>query len=99
MLDFIIVSTRSRKSGVLEIYPKFIIKESKDLMIRGNDFYAIWDEARGSWSTKESVAKELIDAELTKYRDENKAHLEAGNVVKVLYLWDSESGMMDQFHR
>ena len=46
MLDFLMISTRSPKRGVIEIYPRFIIKKSKDLMIRGNDFYAIWVEER-----------------------------------------------------
>ena len=42
MIDFLMISTRSRKRGVIEVYPKFIIKKSSDLMIRGGDFYAIW---------------------------------------------------------
>ena len=41
----------SRKGEPPEIYPKFIAKQSKDLMIRGGDFYAVWDEAKGCWST------------------------------------------------
>lgn len=51
MIDFLMISTRSTKRGVIEIYPKFIIKKSSDLMIRGGDFYAIWLEDRGLWST------------------------------------------------
>ena len=47
MIDFMVISTRSTKRGVIEIYPKFIIKKSTDLMIRGGDFYAIWIEERG----------------------------------------------------
>lgn len=47
MIDFMVISTRSTKRGVIEIYPKFIIKKSSDLMIRGGDFYAIWIEERG----------------------------------------------------
>ena len=46
MIDFMVISTRSTKRGVIEIYPKFIIKKSSDLMIRGGDFYAIWIEER-----------------------------------------------------
>ena len=48
MVDFFIISTKSTKNGGVEISPKFIIGESKDLMIRGGDFYAIWleDEKR-----------------------------------------------------
>ena len=47
MLDFLKIATRSAKRGVIEIYPKFIIKKSNDLMIRGGDFYAIWVEELG----------------------------------------------------
>ena len=54
MLDFLMISTRSPKKDVVEIYPKFILKKSEDLMIRGGDFYAIWDEDRGLWSTDEN---------------------------------------------
>lgn len=41
MLDFLVIATRSGKRGIIEIYPKFIIKKSSDLMIRGGDFYAM----------------------------------------------------------
>lgn len=44
MVDFLVITTRSTKRGIIEIYPKFIIKKSADLMIRGGDFYAIWCE-------------------------------------------------------
>mgnify|MGYP007025254689 CR=1 FL=1 len=53
MLDFLMIATRSGKRSIIEIYPKFIIKRSNDLMIRGGDFYAIWIEERGLWSTDE----------------------------------------------
>lgn len=42
MLDFMMVATRSVKKDLVEIYPKFIIRKTDDLMIRGGDFYAIW---------------------------------------------------------
>lgn len=67
MIDFMVISTRSTKRGVIEIYPKFIIKKSTDLMIRGGDFYAIWIEERGLWSTDEQDALQLIDRELDRY--------------------------------
>ena len=65
MLDFLQVSTRDKKNGVTEVYPKFVLKSrSSDLMIRGGDFYAIWVEDRGLWSTDEMDALYLIDREL-----------------------------------
>ena len=71
MLDFLVISTRSGKRGIIEIYPKFIIRKSSDLMIRGGDFYAIWIEERGLWSTDEQDAVDLIDRELDRYAEEN----------------------------
>ena len=97
MIDFLMISTRSTKRGVIEIYPKFIIKKSSDLMIRGGDFYAIWLEDRGLWSTDEQDALQLIDRELDRYAEENRTHFDAN--IKVLHMWDSESGMIDSWHK
>ena len=97
MLDFFIISTRKTKSGMVEVYPKFIIKKSEDLMIRGGDFYAIWIENRGLWSTDEQDALYLIDRELTEFGEKNREKYE-GN-MKILYMWDAESGMIDKWHR
>lgn len=97
MIDFLMISTRSTKRGVIEIYPKFIIKKSSDLMIRGGDFYAIWLEDRGLWSTDEQDALQLIDRELDRYTEENRKNFDSS--VKVLHMWDSESGMIDSWHK
>ena len=97
MIDFLMISTRSTKRGVIEIYPKFIIKKSSDLMIRGGDFYAIWLEDRGLWSMDEQDALQLIDRELDRYAEENRKNFDSS--VKVLHMWDSESGMIDSWHK
>lgn len=90
------ISTRSTKSGV-EISPKFIMKKSKDLMVRGRDFYAVWDEERKMWSTDEDDVTRLIDNELNKYIDENGDKIEGSPIVK--YMWDSDSGSIDKWHK
>ena len=97
MIDFLTISTRSIKRGVVEIYPKFIIKKSSDLMIRGGDFYAIWLEDKGVWSTDEQDALKLIDQELDKYADEHASKLDGS--VKVAHMWDADSGMIDKWHK
>ena len=66
-------------------------------MIRGGDFYAIWMEERGLWSTDEQDALQLIDKELDIYAKENKEKFDAH--VKVLHMWDAESGMIDSWHK
>lgn len=97
MLDFLKISKRRPKKDVVEIYPKFIIKKSADLMIRGGDFYAIWVEEYGLWSTDEGDALRLIDQELENYMQEHGDDLD-GN-VKVLHMWDADSGMIDKWHK
>lgn len=98
MIDFLMISTKSPKKGIVEIYPKFIIKKSSDLMIRGGDFYAVWVEERGLWSTEEQDALQLIDAELKAYYEEHKDTF-GEQTVRVLYMWDSGSGMIDSWHK
>ncbi len=61
MLDFVSIKTQAAKNGAIDIYPEFLVKKSKDLMIRGKSFYAIWDEETGLWSTKESKVQSMID--------------------------------------
>lgn len=97
MLDFFAVATRIRKPGYTEIYPKFQVKPTEDLMIRGGDFYAVWVEDRGLWSTDEYDVVQLVDRELTKYAEEHKNEID-GN-VKICYMWDAESGMIDAWHK
>ncbi|MDD3040045.1 DUF5906 domain-containing protein [Bacteroides sp.] len=97
MIDFLMISTRSTKRGVVEIYPKFIIKKSEDLMVRGGDFYAIWIDELGLWSTDEQDALQLIDGELDRYAKENSQRFDSN--IKVLHMWDAESGMIDSWHK
>lgn len=97
MIDFLIVATRSTNKGVIEIYPKFIIKKSSDLMIRGGDFYAIWVEERGLWSTEEQDALQLIDNELDNYYEKNYKNFDGS--VHILHMWDAESRMIDRWHK
>ena len=97
MIDFLMISTRSTKRGIIEIYPKFIVRTSSDLMIRGGDFYAIWIEERGLWSTDEQDALQLIDRELDRYAEKNRQSFDSN--IKVLHMWDAESGMIDRWHK
>ena len=96
MLDFLIVSARKTKNGT-EIYPRFVIKKSSDLMIRGGDFYAIWDEETKLWSTDEQDALRLIDKELKKYFDDNRDKYD--ETTKILYMWDASNNMIDSWHK
>lgn len=93
-MDFLTISFESVKRGVQRVVPKFKVKRSKDLMIRGKDFYAIWDEANKRWATDQDTAIRLIDDEV------RKAFSKADTEDKVvpLYLEDSSSGMVDRWN-
>lgn len=101
MLDFMQAAVRKSKGGkdFYEIYPKFVIKSSSDLMIRGGDFYAIWNEDAKLWSTSEEVALMLIDRELDAIVDVTKAKYPELKYLSVLHMWDADTGMIDKWHK
>lgn len=93
-MDFMVPSWRITKRDMPpEIYPKFRAKTSKDLMTRGGDFYAIWNEQKGLWSTSQNDATDLIDAELYSYKS---AHPELSD-ARVLTIEDADTKMIDKW--
>lgn len=98
MLDFMTIATRRKMNGPSEVYPKFLITKSNDLMVRGGDFYAIWVEERGLWSTDEHDVVQLVDRELSNYYDEQKRK-DPEFTAYVCYMRDAESGSIDSWHK
>lgn len=96
MLDFMMVATRTNRAGGIEVFPKFVVKRSGDLMIRGGDFYAVWIQELGLWSTDEFDALRLIDQEVQTYYDKMPPDLQSR--AKPFYMWDAENGMIDRWH-
>jgi DICT domain-containing protein len=96
-VDFYQIKERSTKSGTIEVFPDFKVKRSKDLMIRGKSFYAIWDEERGLWSTDEYDVQRLIDNELLAYRD--KLAKKTEGVVHVKFMSDFSTRAWTQFSK
>lgn len=70
-MDFFKISLNAQKNGPPAVTPDWKIDRSKDLMIRGKSFYAIWDEQKGLWSTDEYDVPRLVDAELYKFAEEH----------------------------
>lgn len=75
-MDFVQVRHKEKSKNVggarqtiIEVFPAFAVLPSRDLMVRGKEFFAIWDEEAGFWSTDEYRARELIDRELYAYAD------------------------------
>lgn len=94
MLDFLrIIEKKDPKKGIVEVCPQFRIVKTEDLMIRGGDFYAIWDEEKNLWSTDEQTVIRLVDKEIKNYISEHKLW----DVAIPKYLEDSDSGSMDKW--
>lgn len=99
MLDFMRVLSREAKSSKgrgssIEVYPRFMVKKTTDLMIRGRDFYAIWDEEKGLWSTDEYDAVALIDRDIRRWADENGL-----GDANLLLMQNADSGVIDRWHK
>ena len=71
MLDFLSIKHEEKK-GLIEVRPDFKILRSRDLMIRGRTFYAVWNEEKGLWSTDEYDVQILVDRELAAYAENIK---------------------------
>lgn len=72
-MDFCqIIEKKHPRKETIEVYPDFMVRPSKDLMIRGGSFYAIWDEERQIWSTDEFDVARLVDVKLKEYIQNRK---------------------------
>lgn len=81
-MDFYTIATVESKKGNT-IYPDLRYGPSSDLMIRGRDFYAVWDEANNCWSQHGNDMFTLIDNELRAKAAEIEQ--ETGEKVKIQF--------------
>ena len=100
-MDFFSIDVRqTKKSGYsqYEISPVFKVGHSKDLMVRGKSFYAIWNENAGLWSTDEYDVVPLVDRELKLKAEEIKeSHPDSSFNIKLLENYNT--GSWDAFKR
>ena len=68
-------------------------------MIRGGDFYAVWDEQNGRWSTSQDDVVDMIDRELDEYRLKHMEAFPALEHARMMYMWDCDTGMIDKWHK
>lgn len=94
MLDFIQFLVKETKNG-FEIRPDFVVGRSKDLMVQGGDFYAVWDEKVGLWSRDKYRVAELVDDELRAFAEKEE---EKGLSVTPKYLRSFANGGWKQFN-
>lgn len=95
-MDFYRIRERALKNGVTEIFPDFQVGRSRDLMVRGKSFYAIWDEAKGFWSEDEYDLCRLVDEELRSYSEEREKQLDGRVMTRYMSDFSSRSWMSYQ---
>ena len=71
MFDFLKV-TKSFRNSRYYYRPTFITKTSiKDLLVRGQAFYAVFDESTGFWTKSKSRLIEMIDEQVREYAEKD----------------------------
>jgi hypothetical protein len=86
-MDFIRVAYKDNKDGTREFYPSLQALESQDLVIRGGQFVAIWDEETGLYSRRQSHVPDIIDRAFAKMVGER---LRPGDTVKKMRVFDNQ---------
>ena len=97
-LDFLNIDM-SYKKNQIEVYPTFKVKRSKDLMVRGGAFYAIWDETNKKWVTDEFIAQQIIDEEVRKVYEDVKNTITNNEQICPSYLRDSQNRHIQKWHQ
>lgn len=90
-MDFYQIKERSIKNGAVELYPDFKVCRSKDIMVRGRSFYAIWDEERGLWSTDEYDVQRIVDADLLAHKEKSMQRNDGIVLVKLMSDFSTKS--------
>src|SRR4026208_284053 len=95
-MDFFQILEKEVKGGAVELVPDFTVGRSKDLMIRGRAFYAIWDEDTQLWSTDEYDVQRMVDQAIFRRAIELEAE---GKDVIPRYLRSFANNGWAQFRR
>jgi energy-coupling factor transporter ATP-binding protein EcfA2 len=90
-MDFYQIRSRETRNKDIELYPDFIVGRSKDLMVQGRTFYAIWDSARGLWSRDEYDVQRLVDEDLEAEADRLRNETGINYVVKYMHSFQSNT--------
>ena len=96
-MDFYQILTRETKDKNLELYPDFMVGRSKDLMVQGRSFYAIWDEEAGLWSRDEYDVQRLVDEDLQ--READRLYADTGISYIVRYMRSYNTNVWTQFRK
>lgn len=90
-MDFYRIVENASKKDTVEIYPDFLVRRSKDIMIRGGEFYAVWDNEAGKWTTDEYDVQKIVDRDIKRVAKEASERYNATIVAKYMQNYSSGS--------
>ena len=97
MLDFMQIKQEIKKNKVT-VSPSYVLYNKyepvKDIMVKGHDFYGMWDERNNTWTTSETKAYILMDYDLDNYVKSKS--IDDAYIAK---LENCDSGSVDKFKR
>ena len=99
-MDFYEIRYRTdKKEDRITVYPDYQVVPSRDLMIRGGAFYAVWDDEAGLWSTNDYRVRDMVDQDLRRYAHELQEKVGDKYDVEVNTLRRFSSRMWTEFQR
>ena len=101
MLDFVHIKKREKNKTTTIIFPDFLITSStKDIMIRGGSFYAVWDEEAGLWTKNIYRMVEIIDSAI---KEESYRCMSQSDMIGMAYVPEymkyESTGLLRRFNR
>ena len=69
-MDFYDIVMREKKGEDAAFYPDWVVGKSKDLMTRGGQFYAVWNDDHQLWSTDIHDVQRIVDYDVATYAEE-----------------------------
>jgi len=102
IVDFFRIGQKEDAKGRVTLFPDFRVVKSRDLMVQGGKFYAVWDEGAGFWSRDPFDVARLVDAELTEAEKQYQPYSVKWMNSSATGTWDKYikylKGMPDSWH-
>lgn len=92
-MDFYTLTVKPSKEGADKLFATFKVQPSEDLMVRGGDFYAYWDEATQLWNLDVMACVDAIDNATFRHAQESQMP------YRLETLQEYENGRFSKFRR
>ena len=97
-MDFVRVCTKRLTNGRIQLFADYTLEDAKDIMIKGQDFYAVWDEEANIWKTSQDDLVRLVDKELLKVKEKMiSTGMFNNELIDVKWLKYSSTKAIDDF--